>query len=430
MRYIKQLKILTILTLTVLTGVACDSNSSSDNGDMATISGRVESDTQSKSVTADAYIVTAATINSDGSFSAIDGTETQTDASGNFELMVDASMYQNIVVMAENNAEVMYSMTSEQIENSQSYMVKPVSVESSAETKVFAELYANGDADMVMRSEIEAVINSAVSSEINSNSSAVADMAASLKTAAEVRASYLQEEFNSEASAKMDEIFTSSLNAQIQLENSLNAATSLQAQEEAYDTFNQAIIDAYLDAEVKASTTAKLFEMWGRVLVNNSTELSADAKNEFNKQISIYTSTVVDAAVMAEAEAANVEESTRTAIAQAGADLEATIRISTGVASEIEAAFEEYHDEVRTALENDANFSSEIVIGIDTQINSTTGAKSDFESSFTASLNADLFVNIYTSFFSSIENTVDSMSDSSTNVAALTEIMILINTAS
>lgn len=428
MNFTRKIKSTTLIIALAMLGFSC--SDSSNDSETATISGKVENGNQ-KVVVADGAVVSAARITSNGSIQTIDGTEVDTEASGRFDVAVNADAYQNIIVQAKTEAETTMGYVGARIENGSSYTIKPIDTESSAETKVFAELVASGNAEMVSKSEIEAVVTSNSAAAINSSTSESSRIATALINSARVRAEYFESEFEGESDAKMEAVANAMIDAQTQLETQLYSSTSVEARQEAYATFRASFTEAYLNAEMEASTAAKIVEMWGRVFINSTSNTSAEVKSEINTQVSILTATIIDTAVRAEMEAAGAEQSSRDAVVQAGVTLKSEINASAGVMSEIRASFETYHDEVRTALENDSNFSATAIIAVDSDINSNSGAKSSFDSSIAATISADLVMNIYNSFYSSIESSVDSnFSGSDTKLEAVTELMILINTAS
>lgn len=428
MNFTRKIKSTTLILGLAFLGFSC--SDSGNDSESATISGKVENGNQ-KVVVADGAVVSAARITSNGSVQTIDGTEVDTEASGRFDVAVNAEAYQNIIVQAKSETETTMGYVGARIENGGSYTIKPIDTESSAETKVFAELVASGNAEMVNKSEIEAVVTSNSAAAINSSTSESSRIATALSNSARVRAEYFESEFEGESDAKMEAVANAMIDAQTQLETQLNNSTSVEARQEAYATFRTSFTEAYLNAEMEASTAAKIVEMWGRIFINSTSNASAEVKSEINTQVSILTATIIDTAVRAEMEAAGAEQSSRNAVVQAGVTLKSEINASAGVMSEIRASFETYHDEVRTALENDSNFSATAVIAVDSEINSNSGAKSSFDSSIAATISADLVMNIYNSFYSSIESSVDSnFSGSDTKLEAVTELMILINTAS
>lgn len=428
MTFTRKLKSTTLILGLAVLGFSC--SDSDNNSESATISGKVENGNQ-KVVAADGTVVSAARITSSGSVQSIDGTEVDIEASGRFNVAVNADAYQNIVVQAKSEAETHMGYVAAKLENGSSYTIKPIDTESSAETKVFAELVSSGNADIVNKSEIEAVVTSNSAATVNSSTSESSRIATALSNSARVRAEFFESEFEGESEAKMEAVTSAMIDAQTQLESQLNSSNSVEARQEAYATFRTSFTEAYLNAEMKASTAAKIVEMWGRVFINSISNASAEVKSEMNTQVSLLTATIIDTAVKAEMEAAGAEQSSRDAVVQAGVTLKSEINASAGVMSEIRAAFETYHNEVRTALENDSNFSASAIVAVDSEINSNSGAKSSFDSSISATVSANLVINIYNSFYNSIESTVESnVSGSETKLDAVTELMILINTAS
>ncbi|MCR9132015.1 MAG: hypothetical protein NXI08_05565 [bacterium] len=421
--------IIFVLGFAVL-GLNCsDDNTSGTSSDYATISGQVES-SKSKTINNQATVVSAAYITANGSVETISDTETNVDASGNFELQVDAEAYQNIIVEAKSDTETTMGFVSGSVENGSEYTIKPIDAESKAETMVFAELVANNGSNNVSKAEIEAIVTS--ESAANVNSSSATSIAAALKKGAEVRAAYFQSEFNSESEAKLEAMMEAMAEAQADLEAKLAASTSAESETNAYVEFEQDFFNAYLAGNTEASVAAKAAEMWSRAVINGSANASAEARASASIQSSVVLAHLLDVAVEAEARAAGASESTISAVAQASVDLRNNLKATAGTESEIRAEFQTYHDEVRTAIENDSNFNATVIAEIDTQINATSGSKTVFESALATTATADLMVDVYETFFTSIESNVSSsmQGSSDTKIEAVTELMILINAAS
>jgi hypothetical protein len=424
-------KALTLITAMAFAGFSCsDSTGGTDDSNQAQVSGKVES-TNAKVSTSSATVVTAAEVTANGSFRTIEGTETNVDASGNFTMFVDADAYQNFVIQAQSSSTTTMGYVSGEVENGASYTLKPINSESSAETSVYARLVASGKNEMVTKGEIEAVVTSENSAEINSNSSYAAEIATSLSNAAQVRAEYYESEFSSNANAQLEAVFTAMVEAQADLEAKLYSSTSVEAGQAAYTEFNSAMVEAYAQSSVELSVAAKAVEMWSRAFMNSSASLTTEVKSEANKQVSLFTATMIDLAVQAETEASGASESTTDATIEAGTNLRANISASSGTEADIRAAFETYHDEVRAALESDTNFNASVIVSIDSDINVQSGPKFVFESAISSTLSANLMLDIYNEFHSQIEASVEEMaSGSSQKIEALVELMILINTAS
>ncbi|SMO33878.1 hypothetical protein [Gracilimonas mengyeensis] len=410
-----------------LLGSACSSDSSSNSdSNSAIIEGSVQQQ-QAKAVQSDAYVVSAARINSDGSFSIIEGSETEVDASGNFTLTVDAETANNIAVVAENEGQEFKGYLSSEIENGQTYTLKTLNTEYTAESEVYAEVIASGNSDIVQKSDIEAMISSEAAANIESDASAAANIASSLEHAAEARAEFFAVHVENNSQAALETTYEELAEAQVRLEAELEANTNAEARQEAYEVFTQSIVDAYAAAELEASSTAKAIEMWSRVAINSMSDVEADVREDARLHASTITAIALDLAVQAEADEMN--DSSQEAIADAGLELQSAIETSNGIQGDIEAAFESYHEDIRSIIESDGVFEAALILEIDSQINGPNGAKADFSGSISSSVSASMINNIYTDFYTSIETTVENIfgSDNEAMVESITEIMILIN---
>lgn len=421
--------IIFVLGFAVL-GLNCsDDNTSSSSSDNATISGQVES-SKSKTTSAQNTVVTAAYVTANGNVESISNTETEVDASGNFELQVDAEAYQNIVVEAKSGTESTMGFVGGSVENGSEYSIKPIDAESNAETMVYAELVANTGSESVSKAEIEAVVTAESAAEVNSSSATI--IAASLKKGAEVRAAYFQNKFNAESEVKLNAIIYEMAQAQASLEAKLLASNTAESETNAYLEFEQDFFTAYLEADSDATIAAKAAEMWSRALLEGTANASAEAKASASVQSSVVLAHLLEMAIEAEARAAGASETTISAVAQASVELRNSLKASAGTESEIRASFQTYHDEVRTAIENDSSFEATVIATIDADINATNGSKTVFESAIATTTTADLMVDVYETFFTSIESNVSSSLEGSSQskIEAVTELMILINAAS
>ncbi|WP_421774524.1 hypothetical protein [Gracilimonas sp.] len=429
----KPIKLSIVFLITALVAMGCSTNSS--NNESATVEGSVQPESSKQKVAASSVegaVVTAARVTSGGSLETMEGTKTETNASGNFMLEVDVEAAENIVIVAKNEGNEWRGFLSSEVENGSSVTLKPINTESSAESSVFAEVVASGNADIVQKSDIEAVVTNKTASEIESGLTSSAQIATSLKNSAEARVEFYSEMMQDNSEEALDETYELLAEAQFQLESELAASSSAEARSEAYDVFIESTVNAYVNAGLDASATAKALEMWSRVTVNSMTAVSSEIKNDVRAQTSLIAATAVDLAVQAEAEATEMSESSKQAIIDAGVELRSEIEASAGVASEVEAAFEAYHDEVRNTMESDAAFEATVILNIDNEINSDNGAKSNFSSSISGILKASAVFDVYESFFTSIQGTVESnlSGSSESEIEAVSQIMILINLAS
>jgi predicted HicB family RNase H-like nuclease len=429
----KPIKLSIVFLITALVAMGCSTNS--PNSQSATIEGSVQPESSKQKVAASSIegaVVTAARVTSEGSLETMEGTETETNASGNFMLEVDVEAAENIVIVAKKEGNEWRGFLSSKVQNGSTVTMKPINTESTAESSVFAEVVSSGNTDIVQKSDIEAVVTNDAASEIESGLTSSAQIAAALKNSAEARVEFYSEMMQDNSEEALAETYELLAEAQFRLEAELAASSTAEARSEAYDVFVESTVNAYVNAGLDASATAKALEMWSRVTVNSMTAVSSEIKNDVRAQASLIAATAIDLAVQAEAEATEMSESSRQAIIDAGVELRSEIEASAGVASEVEAAFEAYHDKVRNTMESDTTFEATVILNIDNEINSDNGAKSNFSSSISGILKASAVFDVYESFFTSIQGTVESnlSGSSESEIEAVSQIMILINLAS
>lgn len=419
-----------MLLMLAVVGLAC--SDTNNNSDSATVNGKVEQ--QQAKALPEGTVVTMATVTANGTIKVLDNVETTTNANGEFSLSFDANTAQNYVVMAGEGSSEVKGFLSANVKNGQTIVLKPLDSESTAETSVFARLVAQGDADIVSKSDIETMVTSTNENEVNSSSSLTAKFAAALSSSAKARANFFANEVEGNSEEKLEATLNILADAQTQLEADLTAASSAQAEADAFDVFLETTTNAYVNAGVEANKAAQAVEIWGRILVNNVASSSSEVENSVRTQTSIMAGIAIDAAVRAEAEASEMSDESKSAIANAGVELRATLRTTAGVKADVEAAFENYQEEVQSTMENDSSIESQFVISVNTEIHSQTGAKTIFDNAISSTTSADVALSVYATFFSTIQSTSDdsasSTSMSEANLEAVTSIIILTNLAS
>ncbi|MCC5907586.1 MAG: hypothetical protein JJU13_15340 [Balneolaceae bacterium] len=426
---------ISIIIFSIVLFTACSDNGATavDVESGAVINGSVENGTtQDKSMSseseAEETTVWAASVTSNGSIEKISETETEVDASGEFSLTVDANTANHLAIVAESGGVELKGFISGQIENGQSYTLKPINIQSTAETEVFARIVADGKTDIVHKSDIDVFISSSAGAEIYSNSSAIADLSAAVKNSAEARTGFFAE-FESDASAKMDQYFELMTGLQFDYESELSSSTSTDAREAAFEGFVEAKANAYTEAEFELVNITKFLHMQKEVAQNSMESVSSSVRNEVRNSTSIMAAIALDTAVQARAETAGMSGSTISAIADAGSTLRANVSGSGGAEGEINAAFETYHEEVRSAMENDSSVEGTILIAIDTEINAAGGPGILFETAISGLISAQSLNDIYAEFGSSVRNSVEVQSEllGDVDAEAVADILILIN---
>jgi len=416
----------TLILMLAVFGFAC--SDSNNNSDSATVNGSVEQ-SQAKSLP-EGTVVTMATITSNGSIQALDGVETTTNAQGEFTLTFDANAAQNFVVMAESQGEEMMGFISTEVENGSEIILKPLDIESTAETNVFAEIVADGNSDLVLKSDIETVITSNNSSEIRDNASVTAEYATAIAASAEARADFFANEVEQNGQDKLEATIDILVDAQARLESDLDEASNTEEEEQAVELFLETSANAFASAEVEANNASAAISLWARLMLNNIDSASESVENETRSQVSIMTAIAVSAAVEAEAQASAMSEQTQDEINNASVQLMTDVRAALGVKADIEAAFEDFQNSVEESMGNDSSVNSEFILNVNASINAATGVKTIFDDSIVSALSADIALDVFTNFESGLftsANDAESGQMTEASIESTTRILLLLN---
>lgn len=441
MKYKFNLLIATLTLLFLINLTACSDDNSTGNegedpGSQATINGTVEDEFSKSTANArakvpDNTVVTAATVNSSGSIELMENTETEVETSGDFSLEVDASTAEEIVVVAESNGEQLKGFISAEVENDNSYTIKPLDVESSAETDVYTHIKADGNTNMVHKSDIESVVTASGAADIYGDATATNEIAAAVSNSAQARADFFAE-FTEDAESNIDSYFEAMTDAQFEYEAALNSSSSNDQNEAAFEAFLETKVNAYNDAGLEAKENAEFLRVQGHAILNSMSSVSSEVENEARHSSSFMIAIATDNAVRARAESSGMSQSTVDAIADAGVTLRADVQGSNGSESSVQAAFETYHDEVRAAIESDSSVEGSAVVAIDTEINLAAGAKAALNSALSGVVEASQLIDAYVQFNSEVDAIVDANSNLIGDIDAevLSDIMVLINLSS
>tara|TARA_R110002124_G_scaffold286453_1_gene467391 strand:- start:2636 stop:3928 length:1293 start_codon:yes stop_codon:yes gene_type:complete len=415
-----------ILMLAVISFACSDTN----NSDSATVNGSVEQSQAKAKAFPEGTVVTMGTVTSNGSIEVLDGVETTTNASGEFSLTFDAKAAQNFVVIAEHEGEKTMGFLSSNVENGSNIILKPIDEESTAETKIFAKIVSNGDSDLTLKSDIEAVITSNNAAEVKNNANLIAQFAVAIANSAQARADFFAEEVEGNAQEKLETSIKILVDAQARLESDLNEASNTEEEEAAIDLFLETSANAFASAEVEANKASAALSLWARLMVNNISSTSENVKNEVRSQVSVMAAIALKAAVEAEAEASEMSEDTKSDIRDAGVQLMADVKAALGAKSEIEAAFESFQARVEESMGNDSSINAEFILNVNVTINSTTGAKTIYDNSIVSAVSANVALNVFSSFESGLSSASDAAESGQMTEASIesaTRILLLLN---
>lgn len=437
-------RLIFVLTLALI-GVGCNDSSTgvgNEDQEPATVEGQVDdtgsdSNKAAKMKSVEGAVVTAARVTSEGELQSIGGAEAQTNAQGEFSLDIAAEALANnsdrIVVVAENSGQSAKTFVTSEVRSGSTVEVQPISFESSAETEVYQEVIANGDADVVAKADIEVAVQADAAADIESNTSYAAEVASAIAAKARAKADLYAEQGVEFTDDRKEQVLQAKADAQVKLESQLNAAANSEEEQAAFDTFLKTVAEADIEAGIDATAAAKASESSARVLVSHSADLSTEAQAEMRKRTAYMLTFALDQAVQAQLQAAGASEATVTAAADAAADLRAEVKAMTeATESNVSSAFASFNSEIETLVSGDANLSGDAFVSTNTEINSNNGSKATLESTLSGSIGLNLLLDAYTQFYSSVQSTVEATftGASQSETEAYTQLLVLINVAS
>ena len=416
-----------LLFLATFLAISCSDNDSNSN--MATINGSIKSNNQKALPDGTAVII--GTIEADGTISPIEETKTNAEINGDFSITFDANTAENVVVIAGEGENKTMGFIKTELDNGSTVTLKPIDLESTVETMIYSEVVASNNSEIVSKSDIEIMITAENASEVESNADLQTEFLVAVTEAAKARVQFFKDEVEDNGEEALETIISDINEAQTQLETSLDAATTVQAENEAINVFLEASANAFLSTDVEENDIAQAVGLWATVAINNLESVSEEAQNSVRSNTSIITAIAVNAAVSAEAEASDMSVETINEIEDAGQELNVAVRAALGSESEIVMAFEEFKSDVQTAMENDTSVEAQFIIDFNTELNAFEGAKTIFENAIASALSADVALNLFNEFYTdaqiSAESTAGNSNMSEATIEAVSNIVIITN---
>lgn len=429
----------------VALGMACDNSSGSEDGEPAMIEGRVENTSSSSSDTTDSAqtrfktvegaAVTVTRIQADGSLETISDSATVTDAEGEFTLAVSANAVSNgsnqFIVMAENEGETAKTFVTSEVESGVTVLVQPITYESSAEADVYQQLIAADNTEPVEKADIETFVNAKVAVDLENDSTLASEVAAGLSARAATIAEFYNALEVDVSEEQRDEIQQIKLDAQTKLENRLHALSGEQGAVGIFEDFIETVAQAEIEAGINATAAAKASEGSSHILLNQTSELSAEAQAEVRQQAALMLTFPLSEGVQKQLEFAGASRSAVNSAGDAAATLRINIRaINSPSEEEISAAFKGYNQEIVSIIQNEFNINGELFAAANAEINKSGGAKLTLESTLDGTVAVPSVIDAYMEFYANAESIINSTFESATEAELrryFTQLLILIN---
>lgn len=413
-----------------------DDDNPTDNGGTAKIEGRVTGSSGFSKINSlnktngiEGAVVTVAKVQANGSLSTVSNASVTTNAQGNFTVETNSINEKHLVVVAQKESAEWKAVVSAAASASSNTQCPPVNDETTAEAEVYSRIVADGKSNVVSYSDIQYYINSEVAAEIKGNATLTGQVAAALNAEAEAKAKAFSNAYFEISSSAMQAVNNAKAEAQAQFETSLYAAGESQSSyDAAFETYQQAMINAYVNAGIEKSKCAKIIEISTAEMFRASTSLSSEARLAVRKSSAKRKAYACRRAQEEECDSAGAEPAQKNTVISAGVTLEASIDAAASV-EEIEAAFVAYHDTVVEQLRITLDAHASVITSVDSSINSSSGLRAVLFASLITAVNTDAVVNAYIAFYNGVKTLVETGMSGATSaeINAAAEILLLAN---
>ena len=426
--------ILSLLTILLLSGCGEDSDNMTQPESTARISGKVYSSgtpgaLAKTTAPVEGASVTVARLQADGSFQTVSTGAAQTNANGEFQVEANVSSESGLFVIAEKGSLRWMAVVNSTVEAGETTVCQPHTDESTAEAEAAREDVQEDQSRDIAYADIAAYIDAELAGNIKGNATAIATVVGALKSSGEARQQALLHSEIGATSAQIQSAAQARATAQQQLEASLYQAGENQSMiEAAYESYHQALINAYVNAGLTASAYAKAGEVAARSWVKNTATLSTQARLAAVKSAAYLRAWAIARGNEARFQAAGAAQAQVNAVVNAGISLRAAIR-SAASESEIMAAFESYHNTVIEQLKITLSAQATVISNIDVAINEVGGAKATLAVAVNAAASTNALVDAYMAYYSAVKTLVNTMATTATQteINLMTEVLILTN---
>jgi len=360
-------------------------------------------------------VVTLARLQADGEFEATGAAEVMTDVDGHFAIETDIDGESGLVVVARKENDEWWARVSGSLEHGEVTACPPVGVESTGEAEVFAHVVAAGHDEAVSYPMVQTYVDASLAAGVAEEPDLATDLAATFEAAAGARVDWLTGPLGAADAADLAVVSAAEAEAQVRLESALFAAVDDPVGvEAAVATYFASVADAYVSTglgidvyaratEVNARTALSFFgargTAWGAALLRQAARVRARSTTN---------------AIAVQFAAVGASEEVRGAVAEAAASLLLALQADTATESEIDAAFDVYHDEVVAGLRGSLVAWDAEIAAIDVAVNGPGGARSNLETALVLALDPSLVAGMYDTYFLAVEAAAEAVMTTAT----------------
>jgi len=427
------------IILALMVFAACSNNSStnSNSQEKAMILGRVTDDAGYSKTLAktndsiEGAVVTVTRVNADGSVETVSDNSVQTNENGEFTIETEADGETGLIVKAVKNNSEWKAVVSSMVEAGNTTECRPLTEESTVEAEVEEETKprrSNGNST-TSYVDIAAIIDADIAEKVKGNSTAITELALAIDAEVEAYNEAMTSTYIGENQSSLDAAANSRLKAQEELEIMLYSASgddnSINA---AYESYLDAMAEAYLDANISLTSHAKATAISSETLINNTSSMSGEVSFLVEKSTNSKKAKATGRACEEQFMTMGATSTQLGTIVNAKVDLIASIN-SSNTRSDIEAAFETYHDIIINELKISSGTNANAITTIDTGINGLLGAKVVLDTSLNTSISTEAVINAYIEFYNSVRALVEAtlIGASESEINTTTEILVLAN---
>jgi hypothetical protein len=378
----RKLPFLLALGCAALTGCMSDSGNNADETLAARIQGQIQGDIEvsgSGSTSGwEGTVVTAHSINQDGSLGAAQDSTTAR-ASGSFVLETSARGSQEWILRARRGSEEWMTRFQGNLEADKTEDARPLTLESTLEAAVLLELEKTAEGREVHSSEVNLALDAkAAASARNAYRGAesarnvlVANLAASVKAASRARRTFL-ESADSLYEQHRSQIESARVQAEVAFNASLYAANGdTGAVRNAERAFVSAMVDAYLKADVKRTEYARSSEAAYHAFVRASLLVTDSARTATARNYARVLAIASDTAMRNEFREAASSQTRLQLVTEAGARFRASVD-TAGTRARLDSAVSRFRSEVRTAFNNTSDTGFTVFANVISQLTVTS----------------------------------------------------------
>ena len=400
------------LLLVLVAGLAmvgCDSGGEGGEKSSATISGQAtdnQSSGGSSSTNAttqaaqqtgvEGAVVTASSVNASGSTGSLEGQAT-TNADGNFTLEATGEGVNGVVRLNASTDGEYSSGTVVFVDGRSEVRSQPMTAETNAEAKVYADAKAEDEASShvegVTAADVAAYVDGTAAADINGGGTASSEVASAIAASVEAET---QSNASSDDGASASAVADAKANAYTQLQSSL-----ANAEANAVANFENTMATLYAEAGASEKSQAESRQTSTSIMIEFSASASSDAKLGLRKQAELLRAEATARAQEAIFKAEGASDATLSALADARTNLKANIRTATSVDA-IVSAKSDYEATVKTKMEGTFDVSGSTISSAESSISTSVSTLFDALSGLLGNLSgaADAAVSAYSTFYS------------------------------